>query len=205
MYQLLSEKITVSLIKKNIIHYADRKIYEYSIEVLLSDVVYFLVAALTAIFTNSILASIVFLISFFSIRKFAGGYHADTYLRCHIISWVNQILMVLLYKIVPTIFLKPLTLFFILTGTIFIFLFAPVENKNKPLSVKEKEKYAVMSKLIVAFAAIMVIVLSFTNTAFRYMSIAVFGIFSVSISLVAEKIKNHKKGEKENDKERADN
>lgn len=158
--------------------------------------IYFLVAALTAIFTNSILASIVFLIFFFLIRKFAGGYHADTYLRCHIISWVNQILMVLLYKMLPTIFLKPLTLFFILTGTIFIFLFAPVENKSKPLSVKEKEKYAVLSKSIVAFAAIMVIVLSFTNTAFRYMLIAVFGIFSVSISLVAEKIKNHKKEKK---------
>lgn len=205
MYQILACKITNSLIEKNIIHIDDKEIYEYSVEVLLSDIVYGLIAILTALLTDSFLASTAFFAGFLSIRKFSGGYHAKTYLRCHFLSWFNQFVMIILYHSIPADYTLVVSYAFIFISCICVFIFAPVENENKPLTYQEKKRYALFSKLIVTFPAAIVIALSVTDINFQNICMATFGIFSVSVSLVAERIKNKRsfKNDKNNKSNRA--
>lgn len=205
MYQELSYKITSALEKQNIIDVDDEEVYKYSIEVFISDIVYFLIALLTAILTKSLLISAIYFVGFFSIRKFSGGYHAKTYMRCHFLSWLNQMLMILMFKMLPTDCYRIVSYLFVLVSFICVFLFAPVDNENKPLDEYEKKKYAFISKLIISFIVISVIVLSFTKANSQYIFVGTFGVASVSVSLIAEKIKqkgaiNYEKHRKDNQK-----
>lgn len=195
MYRKLSCKITEWFVDKKIISSDEREIYQYSVEVLLSDAIYLFVAFLTALLTNSLLASIAFLLGFLLLRKFSGGYHASTYLRCHFLFWVNQILMIAVYYLLPGEYSRIASLIFISISIVCVFVLAPVENENKPLSDKEKRKYGFLSKMVIIFDAAVVLVLSITEVYFQYICMYTFGVFSVSISLLAEKIKYLKRGE----------
>lgn len=193
MYQKLSYKITDSLIDKNIVAEEDKIVYRYSIEVFLSDIFYLLIAFFTALITQSLAASIAFFLGFLSLRKFSGGYHAKTYLRCHFLFWTNQILMIVLYHIPSPEYSRILSFVFIAFSITSVLIFAPVANENKPLSKEEKSKYTWMSRTVIIFDAIIVTALSFTDINFEYVCMYTFGIFSVSVSLIAEKIKYMKR------------
>lgn len=158
MYRKWSIKLTSSLLQREIINADDIEVYEYSIEVLISDIVYFLIAFLTAIISKTILESVLFFLGFFSVRKVAGGYHANSYGMCHFLFWLNQVIMILLSKFLIATYYRQATFLFLIIGTICILAFAPIENENKP-----------------------------------YIAIYAFGFFSVSVSLVAEKIKKLRK------------
>lgn len=193
MYQKLSYKITDSLIEKNIVAEEDKIVYRYSIEVFLSDIFYLLIAFFTALITQSLAASIAFFIGFLSLRKFSGGYHAKTYLRCHFLFWTNQILMIILYHFLLPEYSKILSFVFIAFSITSVLVFAPVANGNKPLSKEEKSKYTWMSRMVIILDAIIVTALSFTDINFEYVCMYTFGAFSVSVSLIAEKIKYMKR------------
>ena len=193
MYQKLSYKITDSLIEKNIVAEEDKIVYRYSIEVFLSDIFYLLIAFFTALITQSLAASIAFFIGFLSLRKFSGGYHAKTYLRCHFLFWTNQILMIVLYHFLLPEYSKILSFVFIAFSITSVLIFAPVANENKPLSKEEKSKYTWMSRTVIIFDTIIVTALSFTDVNFQYVCMYTFGAFSVSVSLIAEKIKYMKR------------
>lgn len=193
MYQKVSCKITEWLILEKIISSEESEIYQYSVEVLISDFLYMSIAVLTAIITDSFIASIVFFVGFLTLRKFSGGYHASTYLRCHFLFWLNQLIMIMLYKLVSFEHSRILSLLFILISIVCVFMLAPVGNENKPLSVNEKRKYGLLSKIIILFDAAIVITLSITEVYCQYVCMYAFGVLSVSISLVAEKIKILKK------------
>lgn len=195
MYEKISCIITKKLVEKKIIRNDEWEIYQYSIEVLLSDVCYLFIAFLTALLTNSLWASVAFFTGFLSLRKFSGGYHASTYLRCHFLFWANQLLMILIYYLLSAKYGRIISLTFVSISIVCVFMLAPVGNKNKPLSDKEKLKYAFFSKIVIIFDATVVLVLSITNVYCQYVCMYTFGVFSVSISLVAEKIKYLKKGE----------
>lgn len=193
MYRKWSIKLTSSLLQREIINADDIKVYEYSIKVLISDIVYFLIAFLTAIISKTILESVLFFLGFFSVRKVAGGYHANSYGMCHFLFWLNQVIMILLSKFLIATYYRQATFLFLIIGTICILAFAPIENENKPFSSKEKKKFACLSRIIAVLTLFTITVLSFADVSFQYIAIYAFGFFSVSVSLVAEKIKKLRK------------
>ena len=79
--------------------------------------------------------SIIFLVCFIALRKYAGGYHADTQNRCYVIS--TAIIAVALLAI------RYIEIFILLQSLNFILLYflVPVDNKNHRLEYWEKEKY----------------------------------------------------------------
>lgn len=194
MYQKFACKIAEWLLLQKVINREEIEVYQYSIEVLLSDLIYIFIAIITAIVSNSFIESIIFFTSFLTLRKFSGGYHANTYLRCHFLFWANQLIMIILYKLITPEYSRFFSLIIILLGVICIFKLAPVGSVNKPLSESEKRRYRFSSRLIIIFDATIVMILSIIGVYFQYVFIYAFGAFSVSISLVAEKIK-YKKGE----------
>ena len=193
MYGKIAKKMATSLIKNEIIESEDRAVYEYSIEVVLSDFMYFSIAILTAIITKSVVETILFYIGFFSIRKYAGGYHAHSYWMCHLLFLANQLEMIFLQSILPEPSLPYIIAAITLISVCCIFLLAPVANENREFTEYEQRKFTVLSRLISVFTALGICVLIIVNTHTKFVFVYAFGIFSVSISLIAEKIKINKR------------
>lgn len=92
---------------------------------------------------------IIFWMSLSMLRKYAGGYHADTEKRCYVISFIVVVVSLFCIKLINYseawgIALQMLSLLVIL-------FLAPVENKNHILDKDEKRKYGIKTKAMVIF------------------------------------------------------
>ena len=135
----LANNITDFFVEKKIIDNDMRDVYKYGFELLLADIVNFSLILIISILFRSLVSGLIFLLCFTTLRSFCGGYHAKTHNVCRLVM-MCVFLSVLLcgtFSFIHSI-VSVLTLNIISTVT--IILFAPVENKNKPLSDKKKLK-----------------------------------------------------------------
>jgi accessory gene regulator B len=137
MVKKLSDRITAYLISKNIIQEVDAEIYQYGIKHIIINMTTLLIVSLLATVLHTWVATIFFFIGFMPIRLIAGGYHANTPIRCNLLSLViysfNIIIIYSTYKYVTALLAISVGVFI----TIIIFAFAPVDHKNRTLKNEE--------------------------------------------------------------------
>ena len=92
----------------------------------------------------------------FFLRPYAGGYHADTELRCYFLSTAMMNMVVFLKK---TIVLSNIMFIIIwIITVIFIWIYAPVENTIHCLDEDARKKYANNTKKILLCNGIVMLV-----------------------------------------------
>ncbi|MDF2678505.1 MAG: accessory regulator AgrB [Bacillota bacterium] len=177
---ILSEEIKLRLNSSD----NEKEIYAYSIEVILSLLINFIILAITAYILKKPAELIIFLIFFSGLRIYAGGYHAKTHIECISISFVIFIISSLSNNI-----FKPYSEILLLTGIAFsvfmVFVYAPAETENKPLSKEEQIKYRKFSRIIVLTLSVVAIILYFMRATTNHIFItAVVSMIIESISLL---------------------
>lgn len=117
------------------------EIIRYGLDRIKSTCTMTLVTLLMGCIFQVFFQSIVFLVCFIVLRKYAGGYHADTQNRCYVIS--TAIIAVALLAIRYMSDGSDNKIFILLQSVNFILLYflVPVDNKNHRLEQWEKEKY----------------------------------------------------------------
>ena len=156
MLNKISQKLASHLIKNQIISNEMFDLYVYGFELLLSFVFSTTILLLTGILFKRIIETICFLIVFIFLRSFSGGYHALTYLFCTFVTlFVYGSVMLLSYYLS----VKHIAFFVLLPlGIITLFIFAPIKNPNKKVSVKKAKQYKITSICILAFFSIIGII-----------------------------------------------
>ena len=121
----------------------DVDIYAYGCEAIISSIVNIGVAMMISFIFGRVLEGIIFMAVFALLRRYTGGYHADTHFKC--IVTFNTILVFALVLVSMESRLEPsflnsniLTASIASISLIGIFAMAPVENENKPI---DKELY----------------------------------------------------------------
>lgn len=94
---------------------------------------------LLGVIMNSWKESIIFLILFIPLRKYAGGYHADTKIRCYMLTNLMFAFSIQFYKLFSGSGTK--VLFFVIVLSALVGILAPVDNLNNLLSAKQKCLY----------------------------------------------------------------
>lgn len=148
MLAKISRHIVDWQICRGILKEEERAVYQYGYELLLNQVINILIAALIAIAFKAPEAVIIFLLSYIPLRSFCGGYHAGTNLTCTIVSAFILCSVCLITGYVQGSFLLnwyPIS--FAVSGY-FIFRYAPVEDRNKPLDKTETMRYRSRSRII---------------------------------------------------------
>lgn len=198
MYKTISYKITDIFIKKKMITEDKKDIYLYGFEIVVSTIIYALIFILTAIVTSTLLYSIIFFIGFYFVRKFCGGFHASTYLRCHLMTALTHFVAIGFLLFFP----EDLKFFFniavlYICGALILF-FAPVDHKNKRFIKNEyrnfKIKSCIYSIIIILVSTLYLLeILRFDNVDTWIFAYSI-GTFSATISMLSAKIINKKKG-----------
>ena len=198
MIDTLAKKITTKFIDHKIIKSDEREIYNYCFEttivILLS---YSLLFILSMIF-NEFMSTLIFILSFSSFRKVCGGYHADNYLKCGIMSLASYLFLIFIIKKLNIIFeISTLTL---VLGALTIMFLSPIQDDNKPFTDKQYKRFKIISKglaaiLIIVFVIIEALGLHKSIINKYYFSLC-YGIdliaFSLLISKIERRIKNAK-------------
>lgn len=126
-----------------------RAIYVYGAELTLSCLISSCTILLLSLLFGNILSGIIFLILFISLRLFAGGYHAETYRNCFILT---NCVFVLSYGVSMLIdLLRNNTLCFaiLLISATTIFLLTPIRNHHHPLTETTYLKNKHISRVLI--------------------------------------------------------
>ena len=140
MLKKFSYNIAYFFVQKNVIPMDNIEIYQYGLEQIFSTV--YTVATILAIaaLTNHLISSVIFLIFFVSLRKYTGGYHASTYLKCYL---GFTLIYIVFLMVLDSGFLEshmPVTLISLAVSVLVIAICSPIEHKNKPSSKETKVK-----------------------------------------------------------------
>ena len=194
MIAAISMKISKSLLKSNAINQDELNVYAYGIQLLILGIVDWCITFLFMLLIGEIYLSIAYLSVFFALRKHCGGYHAETHIRCIVISNAVYVLAVLIsanmqYENFTT---------FLLVGEIIDFIiickFSPVEHPNKhiePVEMAHHRKIGRIYNLVFGLVAVGLVLGSIN----QYACAILMAQLSVSIAVVLQRIKNRTRKE----------
>lgn len=189
MYSKGARYITNHFIKQGKISEEKANVYAYGFEILISTIIYTIIFLITATISGTLLESFLFWIGFFIVRTIAGGYHAKSYISCHILFMLNHIAFIAIVKLTPSSAIMFLALVFMLISTIILFIFAPVDHPNKRFTENEQKRFRI-SSLLYALLILLVMVLAFMfqfHSTIPFFSYTI-GTFSATTSIMASKI-----------------
>lgn len=190
MITRMSAKLSSFFAENGVIEKEDIEVYDYSLQILLSTVINFAAVIALAIVTRTVLFSAVFLLGFIPLRLMAGGYHAKNHLRCFLILIGTYAAFATGILFIPERLLVILTASAAVISILLIFLLAPVEDKNKPLSEDEKKSYKRKSRMALTMFVVadMALLVGLQNKKIAF-SLAL-GAFAVAFSLLASLLRN---------------
>lgn len=157
MISSLSLKITNMLIRKNIIDEDNRDLYHYGFFIVISELLLLAFCVLAGSVLGITLESIVFYVAFFAFHRFAGGFHANSELRCQIVTASSFIAALLIIKFSVAIGHDTLIFSYIAECAALIAV-SPADTPQKRLTPEEKKKFrAYTAAVCVAVALIMIV------------------------------------------------
>lgn len=192
MENKIARYISNRLVQREVVLPELKEVYEYGLELILSFLTTTFIILVIGAILHRIALTLVFLLIFIALRRFTGGYHAATHLKCKIstISTYSAVIALSLRSNIPVWTYIPLCVI----GLFVILRFGPIENVYKPLTDSNKIKNKVLS--LVLFTTIILFGL-IIHTQFQELSNAVFYTLVSVIALMIIPIL--KKGGKNNE------
>lgn len=170
-----------------------REVYQYALELIITTVIGFAAILFIAGITAGWIHGLVFLLSFSTLRSVAGGYHAETYFKCFMISCGLFVVVICIHSVLLYIEPRILWVFLIaLSAGIYIILRAPVKHANQPLN---EARIAINRRLAKVFVILELVILC-ALSCFRYnlMLMVMLSICLVALMMLPSDRKSWRKG-----------
>lgn len=183
MQHYLSECVTDFLLRQEIIKNEEKDIYVYGTELIISSIINLFICLIISILFKDFINSLIFFISFSSLRRFTGGFHSKSFLRCNIIFAIIVVTTLLLNTysgyIIDYVIVNVILIIFSLLS---IVRFSPVYNDNKKLSEYERKLYLIKS-VVVYLIHILVYFLLFIGIGLK-LNIIIISDFVVAVMII---------------------
>ncbi|HBF4444286.1 TPA: accessory gene regulator B family protein [Clostridioides difficile] len=194
MIKFFSDKISYFFSLKQIIHENDLEICSYGLQILFSLCINTIISLLIGLLLNKVFYTIIFLISFCSIRQFSGGFHARSNRLC-IITFISifSLSMFLGIKLNKLNALPIFVMLISILSFLCIYLLAPVCHINNPLDKNRYKKNKFFSRVISAILLIIIFIGCIYSPIYNciiYISSALFWVSSLLIIQIFINIKN---------------
>lgn len=186
------EKMVLSLVnqmrEEDLISETDREFYEYALVTMAERIIVIASLLIISLCVRQIIPSICFMVFFFSLRKQTGGYHADKFWQCYLLTVITFIAITQ----IATTLANNFVIMYILLGlsVIVIEIIGTVNHPNMDMDSLELKasKRAARILAMAELAVIVVMALFNVNMIYQaYTSIAV--ILCASLLCLAKVIK----------------
>lgn len=156
----ISSLLTEEFIKRDIITSEKREICRIGIELILADIINFTAILLIGLIAGKFVYGCIYLVLFWTVRRFSGGFHAKTYAVCRTVT-IGTFVLVLLAARLINAHLILYTAALDIAAIAAVVLFAPVKHPNKELSDKEIKMNRFFSLVsVLLFAAVSICLVS---------------------------------------------
>ena len=176
-----------------------RDVYIYALQTIVVYLFNIGTGIIIGVFMGEFVYCMIFLTAFIFLREEAGGYHAPGWRSCYFLS-CGLLVLTLLWIKEEFIYQTYITMIAALTAGAVIFLFAPLEDKNKPLEEEEKKAIGKKAQIIVVAELIvgMVFLMVHKKAAYAVLSAVIW----CGVSYLAWSVKRYTE---KNGKNREDN
>lgn len=190
MKNSISIYISNLLVEQSIIKKEDADVCRYGIEFFIVSVLEILSILILSLFLGNFSETLFYFIAFIPLRLYAGGYHADSKLKCYIILIAVYVAFTVLLKIIPTSCYTYIELFSIILTVIMILKFAPIVSSKKNINEKETAFYRKVC-IWIMFIELAVLIIGILNIPEnKYICSFSLGQLAVSLSMIAAFVKN---------------
>lgn len=163
MITSIAENIAAFFVSKGIIPKQKQDVLRYGFELIISTLVGTLVILAAGAITGKFWYSVLFMAVFIPLRQYTGGYHADTYLQCNIKFIITFLILLFVFSIIPVQMYMNVNCVCTILSLLAVILFAPIDNKNKRLSLKKKRKFKKISILFTIVLSVFLWIMFFYN------------------------------------------
>ena len=173
----LASKVVKKLIDNSSIADTEQELYVYGFFILISQILYFTITMILGVLLDIVLESVIFYVAFQFIRRYAGGIHASSELKCEIATTTSIFLCLLCTKLCETNNIQ-----------MPIFVLCPLDTPAKPLTKEESEYFRKISWVILFLIMLTICIGWYFNFEFL-MYPCCMSLILESILLVLGKIK----------------
>ena len=188
----ISNYLTQIFIQHSIIESEKQEIYKTGIKLIVADIINFSLILTIGIISKTFIYACIYLLLFWTVRRFSGGFHAKTYTVCRVVFVGTYVSIICIGSILNTRFLVSVICNIITIIT--MCLFAPVKHPNKDLTIREKQANKFFALLTTLFFAIVSIILIFIGR--REGLIISLILFAITILMYVGMLTNAKGGRK---------
>lgn len=187
MTTVVAYKIAELMSKKGSIAQEDIDIYQYGFEIVLDTLLNTILLLILGIILGNPIHTIVFVVIFASVRIYAGGYHANTKLKCAVCTLFVYIVNVLVCNVEMEV-VKYFVLIGYFIGNVVIAIKAPVLVAGKRLTLEGIRRNKCISILMCGLCLISVLILN-SRASYYAIEIEVL-IFEISILMLMQRREN---------------
>ena len=187
----ISSGIADMLWTQGIIQEDDIDKCKYGIDIFISSFLEIISILVIAAILGNFIETVLLFVFFIPLRIYAGGYHADTKLKCYFISLVMYGFSYTLANITPSGMFVLINVIGTLFSLIMVLIMAPIIHINKNVNDIERRNYRKISIEICLVETTIILLLTMTipkNIIVTYLTV---GQVSVAISMLAAILKKH--------------
>lgn len=148
MVELGAEKITSYLIDNEVIEPMEYELYKYGFETLIAFLLNIIIIFIVSYILNIFKYTVLFMCCYCPIRQYTGGYHAENYKKCLGVFIAIYLINVIILNWIKVLKLNDILILMEFTSFIGIWILAPIEHREKPLTYKEVSNYKRISRVL---------------------------------------------------------
>ena len=195
MLNKISKRLAKLLAKKTQSDQHQEDVYTYGLELIISTTLGFLSIIFLSTVLQELASGIVFIFFFSSLRIFVGGYHANTYGKCFIISNIAYLVVLLIKEIIWKYASHNILFLGLFAIAIYFIKKAPIINEKQCISYEKQLRNRKMTRFILIIQFILISCLS--NIHRELMCMAVLSVYLVALfMLISDKpmtVYNHER------------
>lgn len=191
MIKKISTLLTRFISNNKPIDEKEKQIYEYCIRIILKRGLFILALIFFGAITKRIDVSLLFLLTFIPLRSFCGGMHVSNPTMCSVLSYGISFAIIFFSPLLGELIPYAYKLFFFIIFCIPIILLAPVDTKNKRLSLKQKRTLKIKCLILTLLIEITFVIFSLVQYKKYCMTISLCVIIC-SISVVFGFLQNRR-------------
>lgn len=195
MLNKISMKLSTELLRRVDKARYSQDVYVYGVEIILSTLLEIVTILVSAALVSAVEAGVIFIVLFSSLRIFTGGYHAETYRKCFVVTVSSFWGAFLIANIISSIFANEVLYFLLLLVVIYIIARAPILNENQPLSNVKVVKNGKMATITLMIH--LVLISRFLQYNEKMMNMAIVTISLVAVYMLITDINKIKGGTKD--------
>lgn len=163
MLRVISKKISACFAHKGIIDENDIEVYSYGFEILISELIGWSIIAILMMILKKYYETLIFFVTYILIRIHAGGYHANSHLKCFLFFSISYVIIMFVGELIPVNIHSICSICIAIINVIIIYMFAPIEHKNNLHSAKVVERKRKYSLIYGAIFSTLSMALSFVK------------------------------------------